>query len=180
MRFVRAVFFTLGLVGCALAAQAQRVPVPVMNFESIPVSLSTSKKVTADDVKKAFLVGGVSSGWEVTPKGESSLEAIYRKGDKHTVVVEIHYSAENYSLHYVSSIDMKYADSMPPGYDRSYYQGTRTLASAAADAQEKQFASKPETPYAKAAAKAVIHPFYERWLHDLLDNVRGQLRIATQ
>lgn len=176
MNILRHWLLMLGLSLAAVTAQAQRLPVPVMNFENIPVSLSTDKPLSAEQVRRALVAGGASAGWEMAPKGEDRLEATYRKGDKHTVVVAIEFGPTRYSLRYVSSVNMKYADSTPPGYERTGAFGTRSPASAAAEAQDKLFAGKPEAPYERPDPKAVIHPFYERWVHELLDAVRLQLK----
>ncbi len=169
----------LGLSLAAATAQAQRLPVPVMNFENIPVSLSTDKPLSAEQVQRALVAGGANAGWEVVPKGEGRLEATYRKGDKHAVVVAIEFAPSRYSLRYVSSVNMKYAASIPVGYERTGAFGTRSPAAAAAEAQDKLFAGKPEAPYEQPDPKAVIHPFYERWVHDLLDAVRLQLKAEA-
>jgi hypothetical protein len=178
MKIVRTCLLVLGLLGCTVAAQAQRTPVPVMNFENIPVSLSTDKRLSTEQVKRAFVAAGVVAGWDIVAKSDGLLEATFRKGDKHTVVVTIRYDATSYSIRYVSSVNLKYADSMPQGYERSGSYAGKTLASTAAETQDKLFAGRPEEPYERPDPKAVIHPFYERWLHELLDNVRGQLKVT--
>ena len=177
MKIVRNVLLVAGLLACAFAAQAQRTPVPVVNFENIPVALSTDQRLTAEQVKQAFVAAGASAGWAMVAKADGALEATFRKGDKHTAVVAIQYSPVSYSVRYVSSFNLKYADSVPPGFERSNYGG-KSLAVTAAETQDKLYASRPEAAYERPDPKAVIHPFYERWLHELLDGVRAQLRIA--
>lgn len=176
MKIVRRCLVLLGLLGCSLAAQAQRTPVPVMNFEKIPVSLSTNRQLTADQVKSAFIAAGKRSQWAVVAKGDDTLEATVRKNSKHVVTVAISYSSNAYSIRYVSSVDMKYGDSLPSSYERS--TNGKSPGTLAAEAQNKLFAGLPEAPYERPDAKAVIHPFYEHWLHALLDEVRAQLRAA--
>lgn len=154
-----------------LQAQAQRTPVPVTNFEAIPVALSTDAPLSREQVKRAFVVAGAASGWAVDAKGDGQLEAVYRKGDKHTVVVSVQYTPQQYSIRYVSSIDMKYSDESPRGYER--------LAGPAALEQRKLFKNRPEAPFERCDPKAVIHPFYERWVHELLDAVRLQLKAEA-
>lgn len=167
----------LGLCACMAAAQAQRTPVPVMNFEGIPVTLSTDKPLSPEQVRRAFISAGAVSGWAVEPKGDGQLEAVYRKGDKHTVVVALQYTATTYSLRYVSSINMKYADRIDSRYERP--GAITSPAETAAQAQDKLFAGRPEGPYERPAAKAVIHPFYEAWVHALLDATRLQLKAEA-
>jgi hypothetical protein len=173
-------FLLAGLLALAAAAHAQRAPVPIMNFENIPVSLSTEKRLTVEQVRYALLAGGAAASWEMAQKSPNTLEATFRKGEKHTVVVLITYDAEKYSAQYVSSINMKYEDVQPVDPRAAANSGTTpSHLENAAIKQSELFAGQPETPYAKPAPRGVIHPFYERWVHDLFKNVRVQLKLAA-
>lgn len=167
----------VALLSLASGAYAQRQLVPVVNFEAIPVAMSTSKALTAEQVKAAFIGAADGTPWELVPKGPGVIEATYRKGNKHTVVVEVTHDAQTYSVRYVSSVNMKY-EADPRNYEALYTnrQSGATAAELAAKKQQESFSGSPDAPYAKPDAKAVIHPFYERWVHELLDGVRKKLR----
>lgn len=176
-RLIRA-WLAAALLAAAFGAQAQRTLVPVMNFEAVPVSLSTPKRLSAEQVKAAFMAAGLATQWELAPVRPGVIEATYRKGNKHTVVVEVSYDAETYSVRYVSSINMKF-EAEPRNFETRYTNrlgGSATTAELAASKQQDYFAGSPEARYGKPDPKAVIHPFYERWVHDLLDAVRLRLK----
>jgi hypothetical protein len=94
----------------AVPASAQRVPVPIVNYDNVVVT----KAATAADVKNAILAAAYATGrkWVVSEPSPGRLIATYHVRT-HTVTTEIRYSATNFSVVYADSIDMKYA----PGAD---------------------------------------------------------------
>jgi hypothetical protein len=167
------------LLGWAAVAHA-RDPVPLMNFENIPVSLSTDKRLSDDQVHKAILAAGAAQSWQMLEKGPGRLEATYWKGNKHIVVVTIAYDAEKYSATYLRSVNMKFALTGKPAFNPKVRDGKEAEPTydSAVQKQREAFAGQPDSPYAKPAAPGVIHPFYEQWLRDLLGGVRQQLKLA--
>lgn len=168
----------LCLVSLASLAQAQRVPVPLMNWENIPVSLSTDAPLTADQVRQAFMNSALATNWLVTPIADGQLEARYNKQDKHLVVVGIRYDARQYSVHYVRSENMAYTTTLPSSYSSRPNVSYASAADNAADHQRRLFAHRPEMPFAKEQPLAFVHPFYEAWVYDLLAAVRLNLQRA--
>ncbi|WP_374675230.1 hypothetical protein [Ideonella sp.] len=165
----------LALAACLLAAQpaahAQRTPVPVMDFIDVPVSLATDRPQTAETVQAAFLRAAPRRGWQVQPEAPGTLKGVYEKGEKHRVVVAITYDAQRYSVRYVDSVNMKYGDAP---MELSVARSTRVAAAE----QRAMFMDRPESAYAKPSA-FVIHPFYERWVHELLSAVRSELGASA-
>jgi hypothetical protein len=129
--------------------------------------------VTSEDVKNAFISAGEEARWKVVPMGEGALEGTYVK-QNHTIVVTIRYDAEKYSVLFKSSDNMnqrasQYASVSDPG------RGLESMAAQAERKQRELFANRPESAYRKADPQAVIHPYYERWVYDLLEKVRQKL-----
>lgn len=146
------------------------MPVPIIDFKNVPVSASVAKPVQADDVRKAFLRAAALQHWVLTPMSEGVMEARFVKNNKHTVVATVTYDAERYSIAYKSSIDMK--------YEENAFQ-SRPLEQAA-QKQKDQFASDPLTPFAVLhQSGAVLHPFYETWVRQLLGGVSAELKAAS-
>ncbi|ODT37251.1 MAG: hypothetical protein ABS55_03790 [Lautropia sp. SCN 70-15] len=169
MKSMRLFLFCL-LATLGINAHAQRTLVPVVDFKDIPVAQATGHALTAEQVRQAFIEAGDDLRWNVADVGGNQLEATFVKQNKHTIVVTILYNERSYSVLYKSSVNMKYRD----------HQTSFDLANGeeAALKQKALFASRPEGPYASARAKGVIHPFYERWVYDLLDLVRHKLKRA--
>ncbi|MBI2769171.1 MAG: hypothetical protein HYX47_06090 [Burkholderiales bacterium] len=97
------------LSAVSLHAAAQRAPVPVMNFENIPVSAAAS----ADKVKQAIQSAATARQWEVREEAPGRMVATLHVRGKHTVVTDILYSPTSFSLKYRDSVNMKYS----PGAD---------------------------------------------------------------
>lgn len=168
----------LGLA--ATAAHAQREPVPVMNFEDIPVASSTDKRLSADQVRQAIEAAGAAKSWQMAPKAPGMLEATHWKGEKHVVSVVVTYDADKYSVRYLRSVNMKYAYSNRADFDPKVRDGKEAAPDrdAAVQRQREAFVGRPESAYAKPAPIGVIHPFYEHWVRELLGGVREQLTRA--
>ena len=168
MKLFKHFLLALAVVFC-VEAQAQRMPVPIVDFKDVPVSASVSKPVTSDDVRKAFVRAAATLNWTLTPVSEGVMELKYVKENKHVVVAKVTYDAQRYSIAYQSSVDMKFDENAPK---------TRLLEDAA-HKQKNHFASDPLTPYAVVPRpNAVIHPFYEGWVRHLLAAVSIQLKVA--
>lgn len=119
-RFLLAILLSLGLgVGTVHA----RTPVPIVNYENNPVATNSGKPMTADKVKQAILAAASSKQWSIAYQPNGKMQATLVMKGKHTIVVEVAYTAENYSLTYLSSDNMKYGEveGVPvihPYYDR--------------------------------------------------------------
>jgi|SRR6267378_850577 len=101
------------LIAALVAASAvhARSTVPIIDHEKIAVVTGSGKSIDADSVKKAIAAGVASSRkWELHPAadGKTLQAALSWNANKHTIVVEIVPTATQYSVKYVSSINMKY------------------------------------------------------------------------
>ena len=85
-----------------------REVVPVINHDNIAVATSSGKAPAAEQVKQALLTAAGARGWEVAPQADGKLQATLIVRNKHTIVVEIAYSDQKYSLTYKGSSNMKY------------------------------------------------------------------------
>ena len=97
-----------------LTANAQRLPVPIVNHETIVVERGSGQPATAQDVRKAIDAAAVATGrkWTVVEPSPGRLLATYQVRT-HTVVTEIRYSGTHFGVAYSDSINMKYG----PGPD---------------------------------------------------------------
>ncbi|WP_181179034.1 hypothetical protein [Methylibium rhizosphaerae] len=176
-------FRSLLLTGLGLAATAlhAREPVPVMNFEDIPVAGSSGRQLGAEEVRQAIEAAGAAKSWQMTLRAPGMLEATYWKAEKHVVSVVIAYDATKYSVRYLRSVNMNYAQASRADFDPKVRDG-REAAPPQRDIevqrQREAFAGRPESVYARPAPIGVIHPAYEQWVRQLIVGVQGQLALA--
>ncbi len=104
-KLVSLLFFVLALIAAPAIA---REPVPVIDLPNNAVATNSGKTVTAEQVKQAILTAAASKGWTVAQQPDRQLVATILVRNKHTVVVDIAYSAESYSIVYKDSINMKF------------------------------------------------------------------------
>jgi hypothetical protein len=92
-----ALLATLVLIGCTT--------VPIMNVDNAAVPTTSGKPLTKEQVRAAIIRAGGALGWQMKDEGPDKLVAtlVLRT---HTAVVEIPFSATNYSIKYRSSIDL--------------------------------------------------------------------------
>jgi hypothetical protein len=136
-----------------------REPVPLINYNDIPVVTGSGKPVTAEQVSDAILAAAKSYNWEMgKAPSQGLLSATLNVRGKHTVVVSIPYSAGMYSVQYQSSSNMKYrlADSTPSGNVEPYKSGP----------------SAQSIP----GVTPMIHPYYDRWVQNLLQAIKIELK----
>ncbi len=87
-----------GIVGCSRTQ-------PVLNVENAPVSYN----LQVDQVRSVILQSGIDRGWTMqetqpgTIRGELNVR-------EHNAVIDVEYDAKSYSINYVSSKNLKYAD----------------------------------------------------------------------
>lgn len=88
---------TLVLIGCST--------VPIMNVDNAAVPTTSGKPLTKEQVRAAIIRAGGALGWQMKDEGPDKLVGtlVLRT---HTAVVEIPYSATNFSIKYRSSIDL--------------------------------------------------------------------------
>jgi len=94
------VIFSVVLSACGRTA-------PIKNLESQPVPTNIT---SADEVKKAIKIAGVSLGWVITENGSNKLKGVLNLRS-HQAIISIPYSTKEYSLIYQSSVNLDYDSS---------------------------------------------------------------------
>lgn len=163
-KFVKIIALVLGIT-FASWANAQRTPVPVMDFINVPAPTSGTKVLTTEQVRQAIMSACTLREWTSKDVEPGVIEATYFKNFKHTVVARIRYSATQYSVTYVSSENMKYSEDAHDLPNPTYKH--------AREVQVSQFAGDPYTPYA-VRHKGLIHPFYELWVRRLMKSIDNE------
>lgn len=106
----------LALVGCRTA-----VPIETVSAESYGSSTyAEADKLTLRDYEKAIVRAGANRGWAMRPVGAGKLEATNVVRDKHTVVVDIAFDTETFSIDYKDSKNMDWnptARTIHPNYN---------------------------------------------------------------
>lgn len=153
---MKTILFAAVVVASILGARpglAQRLAVPIVDHPDVAVATGSGKRLQAEQVKAAILAAAKEKGWGLAfePSGKVLATLVVR--NKHTVMVEIAYSAEKYSLTYRDSINMKYS----PGSDRTPYDLSSSMRGY------------------RQPAGPVIHPFYNDWVRELKDAIRLEL-----
>lgn len=92
-----AALLAVAMVGCTSA--------PIMNVSSTPVAAASGKALDAEQVRGAIVRAGVALGWQMKDESANTLVGTLQLRS-HTAVVEIPYSASNYSIKYRSSINL--------------------------------------------------------------------------
>lgn len=134
----------------ASSAYAQRTPVSIVNYPNIPVA--TTKPVQAGQVKKAIQDAALRKGWTLVDEAGDKMLATLVVRNKHTVMVQITYSADKYSITYRDSINMNYH-------------------------KEAHYDSRMPRP-SSGATGPVIHPAYNTWVQEFKDAIRIELTSA--
>jgi hypothetical protein len=101
----------LALAGCARTA-------PILNLENVPVTTSSGKSLSAQQVRTTIIAAGTSLGWRIIDAGPGRLEGTLNLRT-HLAVVEIPYSARAYSVQYKRSENLNEA----AGQIHSNYNG---------------------------------------------------------
>lgn len=103
-------FFAGLILALAFAAgpASARWPMPIVNYPDVPVVTSSGAVPSAARVKQAIQAGATAKNWTVAQQADGKLQATLKVRGKHTVIVQIAYTAEKYSLTYQDSIDMNY------------------------------------------------------------------------
>jgi hypothetical protein len=112
VKILHALVMALACVA-SFQASAQRQPVPVINYENVPISNPTGGRLTAAQVKQAIQSGATAKQWAVEDQGPGRMLATLKVNGKHTVMTQINYTADQFSVVYSDSTNMKYS----PGPD---------------------------------------------------------------
>lgn len=101
-----------------------RNPVPVINYESVPVTDAAGALQTAAQVKQAIQKGAAARQWTLQDQGPGRMLATLQVKGKHTVMTQINYADGRFSVVYNDSINMKYSPGpdgkgeIHPGYNK--------------------------------------------------------------
>jgi hypothetical protein len=98
-----AVLFSAVAPGTALAA------VEIVEWKDVAAVTSSGKPASAEDIKKAFMVGGAHRGWVFSDSGPGKMtgKLVVRT---HTLVMDLKYEAGKYTLSYLDSVNLDYKD----------------------------------------------------------------------
>lgn len=103
--------WALGFIMAVSAGVAcARAPVALMNFEKVAYTTSSGKKPNDVQIQQAISRAGSLHQWTTTPNGDNKVVASVNVRGKHSVVVDISWNAETFSIQYKSSLNMEYAD----------------------------------------------------------------------
>ena len=90
-----------------------RTPSEARDFDKVAIIAKNGKAPTLQQVEKAIIAAGKEKEWVMNTisQGTASgkIEATLLVRGKHTVIVDIVYSPENYSIHYKDTINMNAA-----------------------------------------------------------------------
>lgn len=87
-----------------------REAVPVVNHDDIAVTTNSGKTPSAAQIKQAIVAGASARSWSIAPQADGKLLATLNVRGKHSIVVDVSYTADKYSLRYKDSSNMKFGD----------------------------------------------------------------------
>ena len=97
-------------VAClVLAALAGCTMAPIRNVADAPVVTGSGKPATLEQVRSSIVRAGTSLGWVMTP-GDPGLVVGRLALRGHVAIVEVRYSAKDYSIKYKDSTNLDYRD----------------------------------------------------------------------
>lgn len=81
----------------------------IVAWQNVPALTGSGKPATAEQIKRAFTIGGARRGWSCVDEGPDRLACtvVVRT---HTLVMNLIYEPGKYSLTYKSSINLDYRD----------------------------------------------------------------------
>jgi hypothetical protein len=89
---------------------AARAPVAIVNYDNIPIATSSGKVLQPEQIKSAIQLAGGAKNWAIASQADGKLLGTLHVRGKHTIVVEIAYTADKYSLQYRDSTNMKFGE----------------------------------------------------------------------
>ncbi len=116
--------------------------------------------MSQDQNRKAIKIGAISAGWRVDEVSDTQMLATSLVRG-HTVVVSIDYSADDYSLQYMSSVYMK------------------VRCGEVYDSAETAKVTKGGSPCPGGAPPTFIHPKYQEWVDELNRGIQAALQAYS-
>lgn len=105
MNIMRSLFIVL-IMMCTTLAHA-RPPEAVVNIENI--NIQTNNPLTQEQAGALIVEAAKSQGWSATPNNGTGTLILSKSWNTHTIVSQIKYTANVYSVFYKDSINMDYA-----------------------------------------------------------------------
>lgn len=107
---IRSSIVVLVMSGLVIPNAYARSSVPIVNHENIAIATGSGRTLTAEEVKAAIIEAGARTRYPWTVSGSEAgiLVATTLVRGKHTAVVTIRYSDNNYSVIYRDSSDLNY------------------------------------------------------------------------
>lgn len=113
------------LLSCTLFVNSAlaRSVTPIDQLDNLPIISASGKSIKSQDVEQAIITAAGINKWTIDKREPGELTATLNERNKHFISVKIPYTAETYSLQYLSSTNMKYEnkDGVPtihPFYNR--------------------------------------------------------------
>ena len=85
-----------------------RASVPIENLPNNPAVAASGKVLTLDEVKRTIQMAAMLKNWSLEDKGPGAMVATLNVRGKHTIVVDVSYTASSYSFTYNNSVNMNY------------------------------------------------------------------------
>lgn len=98
------------LMAVSVGAASARTPVPIVNFDNVTFATATGKKPDETQIQQAIIRAAMQHQWTTTPAGDNKLIATLNVRGKHTVIVDISWAADTYTIRYKSSVNMDFAE----------------------------------------------------------------------
>ena len=81
-----------------------RTSVPIEDLPSNPAAAASGKALTLDEVKRTIQIAAMLKNWSLEDKGPGAMLATLNVRGKHTITVNITYTATSYSFAYHNSV----------------------------------------------------------------------------
>ncbi len=106
---IRSWVLMFALALAAFAPAPALAAADLIEWNNVTAVTGSGKPATAEEIKRAFTVGGARRGWTATDAGpdKTILTLVVRT---HTLVMELTYEPGKYSLKYKDSINLDFKD----------------------------------------------------------------------
>jgi uncharacterized protein YndB with AHSA1/START domain len=106
---IRSWVLALALAFATFAPAPALAAADLIDWNNVAAVTGSGKPATAEEIKRAFVVGGARRGWTFTDTGPGTMVAtlVVRT---HTLVMDFSYEDGKYSLRYKNSINLDYKD----------------------------------------------------------------------
>ena len=103
--FAMVLALTLGMGGEAMARRG----VPIQNYDNVPIVRADKATLTNDRVRKVIVLAAQRNRWIIAEDAANLVVATFSLKGKHSLTVEIRYSATQFSIEYRDSSNLNYA-----------------------------------------------------------------------